>query len=102
MTLVANSEVGDRCGFQSLSRRYLYSRNAIKSVVLNAEWYGRGIRHQCQQLCHQPPIGREASIRAFCCLIYNDKTLLLTFRPLGIRFVRAGNRDFPQSMPCHF
>ena len=27
LTLVANSEVGDRCGFQDLSRRYLCSRN---------------------------------------------------------------------------
>jgi hypothetical protein len=47
LTLVANSEVGDQCGFQNLSRRYLCSWNAIKSVALNAGWYGRGIRHQC-------------------------------------------------------
>src|SRR3954451_543561 len=30
------------------SRRYSCSRNVIKSVVLNAGWYGRGIRHQCR------------------------------------------------------
>lgn len=101
-TLVANSDVGDRCGFHGISRRYSCFRNTNKRVVLEAGWYGWGIRHQCQQLCHQPPISREASIRAFRCLIYNDKTLLLTFRPLGIGFIRAGNPDFPQFMPCHF
>ena len=57
MTLVANSEVGDQCGFQNLSRRYLCSWNAIKSVALNAGWYGRGIRHQCH--CWVYPVSKQ-------------------------------------------
>jgi hypothetical protein len=42
VTLVANSEAGDRCEFRDLSRRYSCSQNAIKSIVLNARWDGWG------------------------------------------------------------
>src|SRR3954452_16093430 len=65
VTLVANLEVGNRCGFQGLLRRYSGSRNGIRSVVLNAGWVGQGIRHQCQQFCHEPPI-REQIVVAGC------------------------------------
>src|SRR3954469_9290421 len=47
VTLVANSDVGDRCGFHGISRRYSCFRNTNKRVVLEAGWYGWGIRHQC-------------------------------------------------------
>src|SRR4051794_29749868 len=36
VTLVANSDVGDRCGFHGISRRYSCFRNTNKRVVLEA------------------------------------------------------------------
>src|SRR4051794_7532333 len=47
VTLVANSDVGDRCGFHGISRRYSCFWNTNKRVFLEAGWYGWGIRHQC-------------------------------------------------------